>query len=89
MHNEKLPICEYEKLKDTFNPAQFDAGEWCRTFREAGAKYVTFTTKHHDGFCMFDLEELVTHKWQLDEVQEALEYASKRPGDYIKGVIIP
>lgn len=38
---------------------------------------------------MFDLEELVTHKWQLDEVQEALEYASKRPGDYIKGIIIP
>jgi 2-desacetyl-2-hydroxyethyl bacteriochlorophyllide A dehydrogenase len=37
----------------------------------------------------FNLEKLVTHKWILDEIQKAFEYASKKPGDYIKGVIVP
>ncbi|MEM2940630.1 MAG: zinc-binding dehydrogenase [Thermoproteota archaeon] len=37
----------------------------------------------------FNLEKLVTHKWVLDEIQKAFEYASKKPSDYIKGVIVP
>lgn len=81
MHNEKLPICEYEKLKDIFNPAQFDAGEWCRTFREAGAKYVTFTTKHHDGFCMFDTKltdyKVTNTPFGRDVVRELVEACRK------------
>jgi threonine dehydrogenase-like Zn-dependent dehydrogenase len=36
----------------------------------------------------FNLEKLVTHKWILDEIQKAFEYASKKPDDYIKGVIV-
>jgi alpha-L-fucosidase len=44
----------YEALKTTFNPTQFDPGKWARAARKAGMKYVVFTTKHHDGFCMFD-----------------------------------
>ncbi len=38
---------------------------------------------------VFHMEKLVTHKWKLDEIQEAFEYASKKPKDYIKGVIMP
>lgn len=38
---------------------------------------------------MFDLEKLITHKWKLDEIQRAFEYASGKPSDYIKGVIVP
>jgi len=38
---------------------------------------------------IFTLDKLVTHKWRLDEIQKAFEYASKKPSDYIKGVIIP
>jgi len=38
---------------------------------------------------VFNLENLVTHKWNLNEIQEAFEYASKKPSNYIKGVIIP
>ncbi len=38
---------------------------------------------------VFDLKKLITHKWKLEEIQEAFEYASKKPQDYIKGVIIP
>ena len=44
----------YEKLKETFNPIQFDPDRWAKAAREAGMKYVVFTTKHHDGFSMFD-----------------------------------
>ena len=44
----------YEKLKDTFNPVNFEPEKWAKAAREAGMKYVVFTTKHHDGFSMFD-----------------------------------
>ena len=47
----------YEKLKDTFNPVAFDPGKWADAARYAGMKYVVFTTKHHDGFCMFDTRQ--------------------------------
>jgi alpha-L-fucosidase len=45
---------EYENLMTTFNPIDFAPEKWARAAREAGMKYVIFTTKHHDGFCMFD-----------------------------------
>jgi alpha-L-fucosidase len=44
----------YEDLKRTFNPVNFAPATWARAAREAGMKYVVFTTKHHDGFSMFD-----------------------------------
>jgi len=45
---------KYEALKTTFNPTKFDPDKWARAAQSAGMKYVVFTTKHHDGFCMFD-----------------------------------
>ena len=45
---------EYERLKLTFNPVHFDPEKWAKAAKRAGMKYVVFTTKHHDGFCMFD-----------------------------------
>lgn len=45
---------EYENLKNTFNPINFDPDRWARAAANAGIKYMVFTTKHHDGFCMFD-----------------------------------
>jgi alpha-L-fucosidase len=44
----------YENLGKTFNPVKFDPERWARAAHDAGMKYVVFTTKHHDGFCMFD-----------------------------------
>ena len=45
---------EYEALQKTFNPVKFDPDKWADAAKEAGMRYVVFTTKHHDGFTMFD-----------------------------------
>jgi alpha-L-fucosidase len=47
-------VSNYEALQTTFNPVKFDPAKWARAAKEAGMKYMVFTTKHHDGFCMFD-----------------------------------
>jgi alpha-L-fucosidase len=44
----------YEDLKLSFNPVRFDPSKWAKAASQAGMKYVVFTTKHHDGFCMYD-----------------------------------
>lgn len=44
----------YENLQTTFNPVKFDPSKWAKAAKDAGMRYVVFTTKHHDGFCMFD-----------------------------------
>ena len=47
----------YWNLKDEFNPTDFDPAQWSRICKEAGMKYSLFTTKHHDGFCLWDTQE--------------------------------
>jgi alpha-L-fucosidase len=54
MFNQKVPVPEYEKYPPRFNPVRFDARSWARLAREAGMKYLVITSKHHDGFCMWD-----------------------------------
>ena len=48
---------EYESLISTFNPVEFNPDKWAKAAKSAGMKYVVFTTKHHDGFCMWDTKE--------------------------------
>ncbi len=47
----------YENLQTTFNPTRFDPERWATAAENAGMRYVVFTTKHHDGFCMFDTRQ--------------------------------
>ena len=53
MLHEKIPVATYEKMKETFNPHQFDADAIADLALDAGMKYVTCTSKHHEGFCLF------------------------------------
>jgi alpha-L-fucosidase len=54
MNNRKIPAADYEKLPALFNPVAFDPAEWVALVKAAGMKYITITSKHHDGFAMFD-----------------------------------
>lgn len=49
----KASAADYEAVCRSFNPRHYDAEEWVRIAQDAGMKYMVFTTKHHDGFCMF------------------------------------
>jgi len=49
-----IPREEYEKFAGQFNPVKFDAAEWVRIAKEAGMQYMVITSKHHDGFAMYD-----------------------------------
>jgi alpha-L-fucosidase len=50
----QIPIKEYENFVGQFNPPRFNAEEWVRMAKDAGMKYIVITSKHHDGFCLFD-----------------------------------
>ncbi|OHB67946.1 MAG: hypothetical protein A2Y76_01110 [Planctomycetes bacterium RBG_13_60_9] len=49
-----IPSAEYEKFAPQFNPVKFNAQEWVQLAQDAGMKYLVITSKHHDGFCMYD-----------------------------------
>jgi alpha-L-fucosidase len=54
METAKIPIPEYEQYGKQFNPQKFNAKEWVGVAKEAGVKYIVITSKHHDGFCIWD-----------------------------------
>lgn len=53
MENRGIPVPTYEWLASAFNPVRFDAKEWVALAKAAGARYITITARHHDGFSMF------------------------------------
>jgi alpha-L-fucosidase len=54
MENEAIPVAEYEQLAKRFTPQPNAARAWAKLARQAGQKYMVMTTKHHEGFCLFD-----------------------------------
>ncbi|MDP2336993.1 MAG: alpha-L-fucosidase [Bacteroidota bacterium] len=54
MYQEHIPFSEYALLADQFNPQKYNPKEWVAKAKEAGMRYVVLTTRHHDGFCLFD-----------------------------------
>ncbi len=54
MNSARIPVADYETLAAQFNPVRFDAAEWVRIAKAAGMKYIIITSKHHDGFSLWD-----------------------------------
>jgi len=77
------PVDEYDRLYERFNPASFDADEWVRVAKAAGMKYLVFTTKHHDGFSMWNTREspysIMRSPFRRDVVRELAD-ACRRGG---------
>jgi alpha-L-fucosidase len=57
MNNDKLTVAQYEKLAPGFNPTEFNPAEWVAMVKDAGMKYITITSKHHDGFAMWGTKQ--------------------------------
>lgn len=86
---DQIPIDQYDKLPPKFNPVKFDPDAWAALAKKAGMKYAVFTTKHHDGFCMWDTattDYKVTNtpygKDVLAMYHKAFEKAGLRAGYY-------
>jgi alpha-L-fucosidase len=57
MNNDKIAVADYEKLPAQFNPVEFNPAEWVAMVKDAGMKYITITSKHHDGFAMWGTKQ--------------------------------
>ncbi len=57
MNNQNIKVSEYTRLKDGFYPSKFDAKEWVSLVKKSGMKYITFISRHHDGFSMWDTKQ--------------------------------
>src|SRR6187401_2030873 len=50
----KIPVAEYQEFAKEFNPVKYDPEAWVKMAKDAGMKYIVITSKHHDGFALFD-----------------------------------
>lgn len=84
MNNRRIQVGDYEKLAAFFNPIRFDADQWVRLAKDAGMRYITITSKHHDGFAMFDSKvsdwDIVDRTPYGKDVLKALAEACRRHG---------
>ncbi|MBC8468150.1 MAG: alpha-L-fucosidase [Planctomycetes bacterium] len=76
-----IPVEIYDNLYKQFNPVKFDADEWIQTAKDAGMKYLVFTSKHHDGFSMFDSKltdyKITNSTFKRDVVKELADACHK------------
>jgi alpha-L-fucosidase len=54
MNRGKIPVAEYQQFAKQFNPVKYNAEEWVKMAKDAGMRYIIITSKHHDGFALFD-----------------------------------
>src|SRR5260221_14418915 len=79
MKHLKIPASEYERFVAQFNPVKFEAREWVRIAKDAGMKYIVITSKHHDGFAIFDSKvtgyDIMATPFHRDVLKELAEAA--------------
>jgi len=82
MHNEKIPVSEYEPLVEQFNPVKFNADEWVSIAADAGQRYIVITSRHHDGFSMYDTAlsdyKVTRTPFQRDPILELADACAQR-----------
>jgi alpha-L-fucosidase len=78
----QIPIGEYENFLARFNPVKFDADAWVELAKDAGMKYIVITSKHHDGFCLFDSKhtdfDVMSTPFHRDILKELSEACRKQ-----------
>jgi alpha-L-fucosidase len=90
MNQAKIPVNEYAKYAEKFNPVDFNAEEWVKLAKDAGMKYIIITSKHHDGFAMFHSKVSTYNIYDatpfkrdpLDELARACKKYNMRLGFY-------
>jgi alpha-L-fucosidase len=79
----QIPVEEYDNLYKQFNPTRFNADEWVAVAKAAGMKYMVLTSKHHDGFCLWDTKQtdynIMNSPFKRDVIKE-LAAACKKGG---------
>jgi alpha-L-fucosidase len=77
----RIPLETYDKFVPRFNPVDFNADEWVKAARDAGMKYIVITSKHHDGFCLFDTKQtdfnIMKTPFSRDPMKELAESCRK------------
>ena len=84
MLHQKIPVKVYKQYAKKFNPLKYDPDEWVRLAKEAGMKYIVITSKHHDGFALFETK---VSNWNVvdatpygKDLLKPLETACKKHG---------
>lgn len=81
LEETKMPVSQYEKYRDQFNPVKFDAKKWVQIAKDAGVKYIVITSKHHDGFAMYDTKltnwSIMSTPWKHDPIKDLAEECKK------------
>lgn len=62
MNRGKIPVADYQRMAKNFNPVKYDPDAWVRMAKDAGMKYIVITSKHHDGFALFETK---ASKWNV------------------------
>ena len=82
MFSQKIPVSEYEQLVPQFNPVKFNAADWVRAAKAAGQKYIVITSKHHDGFALFDSKvsdyDIMAAPFKRDIMKELADEAHRQ-----------
>jgi alpha-L-fucosidase len=77
----EIPIDVYDNFREQFNPSKFNADEWVKMVKHAGMEYIVITSKHHDGFCLFDSKftefDIMSTPFKRDIMKELSEAAHK------------